>query len=308
MNRISGIDECYSQVCGRLEEVNTEIIDISETVSDLADNLSFDADEAQQVEERLSLIKNLRKKYGGTEEEIIAYKDRAKEEYEAITDGAQLIEKYTENIAACDKKIFALCRELTEMRKATAKVFCLDVETELKTLNIPNAKFGVHFNDYDFESANLTSSNGCDKIYFEFSANKGEPLKPLSKVISGGEMSRFMLAVKTRLKNVNGISTYIFDEIDSGISGYTADTVAGKFLSISQSTQILAVSHLPQICAASDAQFLIYKTEENGKTLTRVKRLSRSEKVDEIMRLTGSVSSDTARRHAEELINKIKNK
>ena len=121
-------------------------------------------------------------------------------------------------------------------------------------------------------------------------------------------MSRFMLAVKTRLKNVNGISTYIFDEIDSGISGYTADTVAGKFLSISQSTQILAVSHLPQICAASDAQFLIYKTEENGKTLTRVKRLSRSEKVDEIMRLTGSVSSDTARRHAEELINKIKNK
>ncbi len=308
MNRISGIDECYSQVCERLEDINTEIIDISETVADLADNLSFDADEAQQVEERLSLIKNLRKKYGGTEEEIIAYKDKAKEEYEAITDGAQLIEKYTEKIAACDKKIFALCRELTEMRKATAKVFCLDVETELKTLNIPNAKFGVHFNDYEFESANLTSSNGCDKIYFEFSANKGEPLKPLSKVISGGEMSRFMLAVKTRLKNVNGISTYIFDEIDSGISGYTADTVAGKFLSISQSTQILAVSHLPQICAASDAQFFIYKTEENGKTLTRVKRLSCSEKVDEIMRLTGSVSSDTARRHAEELINKIKNK
>ena len=139
-----------------------------------------------------------------------------------------------------------------------------------------------------------------------FSANKGEPLKPLSKVISGGEMSRFMLAVKTQLKDVNGISTYIFDEIDAGISGYTARTVAEKFVKISNGTQILAVSHLPQVCAASSAQFLIYKQEENGKTFTKVKRLDENSKIDEIVRLTGSVNSEAARKHAVELIEGFK--
>ena len=152
----------------------------------------------------------------------------------------------------------------------------------------------------------LATSNGADSISFEFSANKGEPLKPLNKVISGGEMSRFMLAVKTRLKDVNGISTYIFDEIDAGISGFTAKTVAEKFIKISNETQILAVSHLPQVCAASDAQFLIYKEEENGKTITRVKRLSEESKIEEIVRLTGSIDSDAARQHAIELIKQFK--
>jgi DNA repair protein RecN (Recombination protein N) len=139
-----------------------------------------------------------------------------------------------------------------------------------------------------------------------FSANKGEPLKPLSKVISGGELSRFMLAIKTKLKGINGISTYIFDEIDAGISGFTAKTVAEKFIDISKNTQIIAVSHLPQVCAASDAQFLIYKIEINGKTVTKVKKLTPEEKVNEIIRLTGSVTSNAAKEHAIELINQFK--
>ena len=118
-----------------------------------------------------------------------------------------------------------------------------------------------------------------------------------------------MLAVKTVLKNVNGISTYIFDEIDTGISGFTAKTVAEKFIKISESTQILAVSHLPQVCAASSAQFLIYKSEENGKTVTNVKRLDTESKISEIIRLTGgNIGSDVARRHAEELIAQFLNK
>ena len=175
------------------------------------------------------------------------------------------------------------------------------------TLNIPDAKFCVNFKDFDKQTANLNSVNGSDVVSFAFSANKGEPLKPLNKVISGGEMSRFMLAVKTQLKDLNGISTYVFDEIDTGISGYTAGTVAEKFKTISEKTQILAVSHLPQACAASDAQFLIFKTEESGKTLTKIKRLNDIEKIDEIIRLTGSIASESARRHAGELIEKFKN-
>lgn len=306
MNRISDIGEEYSQLTARLENLYTEATDVSETLSDLADSLTFDEAEAQSVEERLSLIKALKKKYGADEEEILRFKENAQNEFDAISDSAAIIEKYTKNIADCDDKIYSLCVKLTELRKSAADKFCKNIENELKTLNIANAKFNVRFKEYDKVSANLQSANGSDEICFEFSANKGEPLKPLNKVISGGEMSRFMLAIKTQLKNLNGISTYIFDEIDAGISGFTAGTVAAKFRDISKTTQILAVSHLPQVCAASDAQLLIYKIEEGGKTVTKVKRLTESQKIDEIMRLTGSVNSDAARQHAEELIKQIR--
>lgn len=307
MERISHIGEDYAYICSRLETVSTEISDISETLSDLADSLTFDENEARNIEDRISLIKNLIKKYGATEEDILSFKDRAKAEYDAVSEGSAAVEKYTKKIEECDDKIYSLCLELTALRKRVADKFCKDAVKELVTLNIPNARFGVRFNEYDRQNADLQSSNGCDRISFEFSANKGEPLKPLNKVISGGEMSRFMLAVKTCLKDLNGISTYIFDEIDAGISGYTAGTVAAKFRRIAENTQILAVSHLPQVCAASDRQFLIFKVEEDGKTLTKIKKLTDTEKIDEIARLTGNVLSETARKHATELINQIKN-
>lgn len=308
MNGISAIDEEYSRIYNRLEGVGAEVDDICETLSDFADNLSFDEGEARRIDERLELIKALIKKYGADEEQIIAYMEKAQSEFEAISDSAALIEKYTAQISGCDERIYALCRELTKIRKATAQTFSEKVVAELKTLNIPDAQFSVNFEEYDMVSADLQSVNGSDNLIFEFSANKGEPKKPLNKVISGGEMSRFMLAIKTQLKDLNGISTYIFDEIDAGISGFTAATVARKFIDISKHTQILAVSHLPQVCAASDAQLLIYKVEEGGKMLTRVKRLSKEQKVDEIIRLTGgNGASEAARRHAEELINQFKN-
>lgn len=307
LNTISGFGEDYEQIAARLENLSVEASDIAETLSDLADNLTFDEQEASYIDERLTLIKALKKKYGEDEEHILRFLEDAKAEYDAISDSANAIEKYEKGIFECDGKIFALCQKLTELRKNTADKFCKAVTAELKTLNIQNASFEVEFNIYDRQTANLQSANGSDIVCFMFSANKGEPLKPLSKVISGGEMSRFMLAVKTQLKDLNGISTYIFDEIDAGISGYTAKTVAEKFIKISQNTQILAVSHLPQVCAASSAQFLIYKVEENSKTLTKVNRLTDNEKISEIVRLTGSVKSDAATEHAKELINQFKN-
>ncbi|MCH5147103.1 MAG: DNA repair protein RecN [Clostridiales bacterium] len=307
LNTISGFGEDYEQIAARLENLSVEASDIAETLSDLADNLTFDEQEASYIDERLTLIKALKKKYGEDEEHILRFLEDAKAEYDAISDSANAIEKYEKGIFECDGKIFALCQKLTDLRKNTADKFCKAVTAELKTLNIQNASFEVQFNEYDRQTANLQSANGSDIICFMFSANKGEPLKPLSKVISGGEMSRFMLAVKTQLKDLNGISTYIFDEIDAGISGYTAKTVAEKFIKISQNTQILAVSHLPQVCAASSAQFLIYKVEESAKTLTKVKRLTDDEKISEIVRLTGSVKSDAATEHARELINQFKN-
>lgn len=149
--------------------------------------------------------------------------------------------------------------------------------------------------------------NGLDSICFLFSANAGEPLKPLGKIISGGEMSRFMLAIKTQLSDVNEISTYIFDEIDAGISGKTAKVVAEKFARIAKNTQIIAVSHLAQIAAMSDREFLIEKREEAGKTHTHVRALEEKEKSKEIVRLLGGEDGEEfALKHAEELIRQAK--
>lgn len=306
INAISGYSDDYAAIATRLENLSVEATDIAETISGFAEDLTFDEREAQEIDERIETIKRLKKKYGANEEQILQYLHDAKTQYDNIFDSANAILKCQKQIEDCDKDIYENCKMLTALRKSAAQKFCKAVTEELHRLNIQNAKFEVDFNEYDRQTANLQSANGADSICFLFSANKGEPLKPLSKVISGGEMSRFMLAVKTQLKDLNGISTYIFDEIDAGISGYTANTVAEEFIKISQNTQIIAVSHLPQVCAASSAQYLIYKVEQSGKTVTKVKRLDDREKVEEIVRLTGNVNSNAATLHAEELINRFK--
>lgn len=304
---VSDVGEEYEHICERLDNLSIEAEDLSETVSDMFDGLNFDENEARAVEERLNLLRNLIKKYGEDEEKVLEYLETARTQYDSLNDAAAELEKVNKLIAATDDKIYKICLEITRLRKLKCVEFCSSVEEQLKSLNIPNAKFYVDFADYNQPTVEV-NGNGADKICFMFSANKGEPPKPLSKVISGGEMSRFMLAVKTQLKGLNGISTYIFDEIDAGISGKTARTVAEKFISIAADTQIIAVSHLPQVCAAATAQYLISKTEDgNGKTVTQIKRLSKSERVDEIIRLTGSIATEAARVHAEELLSQFGN-
>ena len=165
---------------------------------------------------------------------------------------------------------------------------------ELKTLNIPHAQFSAAFREYADEEAVNAGENGLDSISFMFSANAGEPQKPLGKIISGGEMSRLMLAMKTRLSDTNGISTYVFDEIDAGISGKTAKVVGEKFAKIAKTTQIIAVSHLAQIACMSDGEFLIEKKEENGKTRTFIRALSAEEQKEEIVRLLGGEKGEQA--------------
>lgn len=307
MGNVSDVDGEYEKIYSRLDDMYVEACDLSETVSDIIDNFSFDAEEAQRIEERLALIKSLSKKYGSDEREILLFLDTIKAKYEALNDAEAELERLNGSILKLDKEIYELCLQITALRKETCKIFCAETEKQLKTLNILNAVFYVQFNDYDSE--NITADKtGADKIAFMFSANKGEPPKPLSKVISGGEMSRFMLAVKTQLKGLNGISTYIFDEIDAGISGVTAKTVAEKFVDISKDTQIIAVSHLPQVCAAASSQYLISKSEKEGdKTVTTIKKLNRAERIDEIIRLTGSISTAAAKTHAEELLNEFGN-
>lgn len=307
MTGISDLSGDYSAIADRLDAAVAELQDISAALSDIADSLDFDESEARRVEERLDLIRSLRKKYGPTVEDVLSFREKIGREYDLLSDSEGMAEELTARLAELDKEIYETCRNLTKLRKEHAVKFCAAVEGELKSLNISGARFEVEFEEYDENTASLNSANGSDRVKFMFSANVGEPLKPLSKVISGGELSRFMLAIKTCFKDLNGISTYIFDEIDAGISGITAKSVAEKFVAISKNTQVIAVSHLPQICAAGDKNFLISKSECGGSTTTSVKEISGADKIAEIIRLTGGGDTEAAREHAAELIAQYKN-
>ncbi len=307
MSAVSRLDEGYAAVCERLESLALDADDISETLSDMGDDLYFDEDEAQETENRLDAIKALKRKYGADKREIDAYLAKCREEYDLLSDCEGQYALLTEKSERARKKIYGVCRELTALRKQHGEAFCRRVTEELKTLNIKSAKFEIEFKEYSETDVGKANTNGLDEICFLFSANAGEPLKPLGKIISGGEMSRFMLAVKTQLSDLNEISTYIFDEIDAGISGKTAKVVGEKFARIARGTQIIAVSHLAQIAAMSDREFLIEKGEEDGKTHTRVRALDESEKAREIVRLLGGEEGEEfALRHAQELVRQAK--
>lgn len=302
LSSISKLDEEYEKLNDQLESVALEAEDIAETLSDLASELYFDENEAEETENRLDTIKSLKRKYGANKGEIDDYLEKISKEYELLSDCEGQFSLLTTEREKLLAKIYKVCKNITSLRKTEGKAFCERVTNELKTLNIPHAQFEIEFTPYDENDVERANSNGLDAVCFTFSANAGEPMKPLGKIISGGEMSRFMLAVKTQLSSLNDISTYIFDEIDAGISGKTAKVVGEKLAKIAKNTQIIAVSHLAQIAVMSDGQFLIEKQETDGKTLTNVHALTSEQKTQEIVRLLGGAETDEfAVKHAEEL-------
>ncbi|MBQ3505872.1 MAG: DNA repair protein RecN [Clostridia bacterium] len=304
---ISKLDEAYQTAQEKIEGLAIEAGDVAETLTDIAEELYFDENEAEETETRLDTIRALKRKYGANKAEIDAFLAAAQTEYDLLSDCEGQFAALTAEMAKIDEKIYEICRKMTALRKEHGVAFCARVTDELKTLNIPHATFCIEFEEYSKSDVNKANGNGLDSVCFMFSANAGEPIKPLGKIISGGEMSRFMLAVKTQLSSVNEISTYIFDEIDAGISGKTAKAVGEKLARIATRTQIIAVSHLAQIAAMSDDEFLIEKCETDGKTVTLVHSLDEREKMQEIVRLIGGDGSgEFAVKHAEELLNQAK--
>ncbi|MBQ2740069.1 MAG: DNA repair protein RecN [Clostridia bacterium] len=305
---IAKLSPSYEEISNRLENLYSEADDISETLIGFADELYFDENEAQATEERLDLIRSLKKKYGNSVAEINSYLSNIRAEYDLLSDCEGQVAKLMERREKSNQKIYQCCVAITKIRKQFGKNFCQEVAEELRTLNIASARFEIEFGEYTEEDVERADKNGLDEVCFLFSANAGEPLKPLGKIISGGEMSRFMLALKTKLSSINEICTYLFDEIDAGISGKTAKVVGEKFARIAQSTQIIAVSHLAQIAAMSDREFLIEKQEIEGKTITKVRALDEKEKVLELVRLLGGDEKDAyAVGHAEELLKQAEN-
>ena len=303
LSGILRLDENYENVYNKIEALAMEVDDIAAILSDMADELYFDENEAAEVEARLDAIRDLKRKYGANKTEIDEYFAKINEEYNLLSDCDAQYASLTQKLGKTNDTTFDICQKITVLRKTVGERFCKQVVEELKTLNIPHAQFAIQFKEYTKEEVFTANAQGMDEICFLFSANAGEPMKTLGKIISGGEMSRFMLAIKTCLSSVNEISTYIFDEIDAGISGQTAKVVGEKLAKIAKNTQILAVSHLAQVAVMSDSEFFIEKQEKDGKTLTKVLLLSDEERKKEIVRLLGGDGqNEYAEKHAEEML------
>ncbi len=307
MATIAKLDSTYANVEEQIENLAVEADDVEGVLSDLVEDLYFDENKAAEIEERIDAIRALKRKYGANKAEIDEYLQNIKKEYELLSDSEGQYVICVNELSKLNKKIYQICQEITRLRKEAGYAFCNRVTQELKTLNIANAEFLIDFKEYDEDSVDRANANGLDEVTFLFSANAGEPVKPLSKIISGGEMSRFMLSIKTQLSDINEISTYIFDEIDAGISGKTAKIVGEKLAQIAKHRQIIAVSHLAQIAVMSDTEFLIEKQELQGKTQTFVRVLNAEEQKREVVRLLGGNDGDEfAEKHAEELLEQAK--
>lgn len=303
LNQIGSLNEKYSDLLERLKSASLELSDVADTADDYLSDVEFNEGEADRIERRLDQIKTLKKKYGATVSDVQSFLENAKSEYEKLVNFDVEYEKLTKQKSKLIDKLNQIYSKISAKRKDSAKDFSQRVLAQLTTLGMKDASFSIDFENAENVVDYPYPENGNDVIEFVFSANLGEPVKPLSKIISGGEMSRFMLALKTIICQYQEISTYIFDEIDVGISGKTAETVAEKFADISKSIQVIAISHLPQICAFSDVSFAIEKFTDGNKTHTKINKLSNERKISEIVRIIGGNSdSEVAVLHAKEMI------
>lgn len=308
LSTITNYSDDYSNLYDRLYNALTEIDDVASQSKNELDSLDFNDFNIDAIEERLESIKKLKKKYGDSITIIEKFLNDAKLERDKLENFNQTSEVLNKQKQQLEEKIYSNYVKLSSLRKNSAKQFSSSVLLELSELGMNKADFYVDFTDIPcIDDCLFESPNGVDKIEFMFSANIGQPVKPLSFVISGGEMSRFMLAVKVQTSKLNNISTYVFDEIDAGISGKTANVVSEKFAKISRDIQVIAITHLPQISAMADNNLLICKTEFNNLVTTNVLTLDNDKKVEEIVRLVGgNIDSISAVNHAKEIIAKAK--
>lgn len=303
LSDIAEIDAEIDKEYERLDSVFYEIKDIVESLYSISESIAVEFN-IEEIDDRLALIKKLKRKYGATIEQILETLDENNEKIDDLINAESKVSKLNSELMVEQKELFALCLSLSEKRKKCAKEFQENTEKQLQELSLKNTRFEIQFNDDVTDENYLSSvtSIGFDNVVFMFSANKGQPLKPLSKVISGGELSRFMLAVKNILSDVDNIGTMIFDEIDTGISGGVAHVVAEKFANISKTHQVIAISHLPQIVAMADKNFLIQKQVFENKTITDVLNLDYESTLKEIGRLSGGLeNSDKTINLAKEL-------
>ncbi len=285
INTLKEIDPTVSSMAENLETVSALLDDVCHELKSYFRGIDSDPDELISIDERLNTIYGLKRKYGKTIDDILDFYDKIVKELEFMENSEEILSKLYNDRDNIEKEINKICDEISVIRKDKAEIIEKAIENELKDLEMKNASFKINITD-----KNTFTSNGRDNVEFLISANMGEELKPLAKIASGGEMSRVMLALKSILSEVDTIDTFIFDEIDTGVSGRTAQKVAEKMSKVSLKNQIICITHLPQIAAMADNHFLIEKHSENNKTTTNVICLTKEDSINEIGRLMGGVS------------------
>ena len=284
----AGLSEEISQAADQLSELHFAADDAVERIRDLRDGFDFSTEALDEVESRLDVIYRLKKKYGNTVSDMLAYLEHCKAELDDIEFSADRAEKLEQELeqARADAKTAGM--ELSQQRKAAAERLAQRVQSELAQLDMPKVRFQVAFEPKDGPEG--MDATGLDEVRFLMSANLGEDLKPIQKIASGGELARIMLALKNVLAENDDVTTLVFDEVDTGVSGRAAQKVAEKLYQVARSKQVLCVTHLPQLAAMGDVHFSVEKREADGRTYTAVERLDEARRREELARLTGGAS------------------
>ena len=283
-NLSGGMGELYQ----RLEQLRCEAYDLAETIRDRREEFDFSPAELDAVESRSDLLYRLKKKYGATVEDMIAYLDRCRTELDEMETADDTLARLEKQLETARRAVLAAGADLTAARKAAAGELETRIQVELRDLDMHRVRFHIEFGEKE------PGPDGCDAVRFLMSANAGEDLKPIARIASGGELARIMLALKNVLAEQEAIGTLVFDEVDTGVSGRAAQKVAEKLAQVSRRKQVLCVTHLPQLAAMADTHFSVEKGERDGRTYTRVTLLDRERRKAELARITGGSSVTAA--------------
>ena len=297
LEKLEEIDSKYSTILNPLKNNYYDLQELGREINGFRENIYFEEDEKYKIEQRLDLIYTLKRKYGNNIEEILEYKNKLYSEITVIENLDEYIKKLKNELNKLEEKLKKYCSELTNLREKYSKKLSEEINKELKDLEMENAKINITIEKEDYYN-----KNGLDKVTMLICTNMGEDEKPLNKIASGGEMSRIMLAIKKVLSETDIVPILVFDEIDTGISGIAANSVAEKLKSISKKHQVLCITHLPVIAAKGNFNYYISKKVENNKTNTKIKLLNTNEKIEEIARIASGAITEISLKHAKELM------
>lgn len=297
LSRLERYTEAYSELRSQLTDLVYRVEDTARELRNIRDDLAYSADELEQIEARLDVIHRLRKKYGADCSEILQYLENAQQELDEIEFSDDKLERLKGQLAKAEAAAWEAALVLRENRKQASVRLSDRILEELAQLDMPRVQFSCQFQEQEL------TSFGADTVAFYMSANAGETLKPMSKVASGGELARIMLAIKNVLSEQDQISTLVFDEVDTGVSGRAAQKVAEKLHSVAQNKQVLCVTHLPQLAAMGDVHLLISKSEREGRTYTTVTPLDTEGRMQELARIIGGANiTETTLKSAREML------
>ena len=299
LEKIEDVNSKYGEKLVEMKNIYYEVQEVARDISSMKEDVYFDEEERNEIEERLDEIYSLKRKYGNTIDEIIEYKEKLENEIDRIENLDEENRKTKEKIDKITIEMEKLCEEITELRKSNSVILNDKINQELAQLEMKNARFNAKIiEDKEF------SPNGKSHVEFVITTNLGEEEKKLNKIASGGEMSRIMLAIKTVLSDIDEVPVLIFDEIDTGISGKAANSVGNKLKKIAQKHQVIIVTHLATIAAQGDYNYYIYKEVQDNKTNTKVKLMKEDETIREVARIASGEITDISLSHAKELRSK----